>query len=270
MLRESFFVLPFWVGPVVALLVYIGLKQIDSSLTGVQLTPATIVMKALSGSAAVIALVVIFVWIVAVGDKIYRRRLLATNKCIEDIRRLSWQEFELFVGEALRQQGYTVLEYGGGGADGGIDLIARKSGETMLVQCKHWKNRRVGVKVIREVFGLLMAEEATKALIVTTGQFTEAAHSFANNKTVQLMGGEELVQFIGGVRQKHGSIVEQVQPTLADLKQPSAAEKQVATCPMCSSPMVERTAKRGPNAGGRFYGCSRFPKCRGTRSIPGD
>jgi DNA-binding helix-hairpin-helix protein with protein kinase domain len=37
-------------------------------------------------------------------------------------------------------------------------------------------------------------------------------------------------------------------------------------CPRCGSGMVRRTANRGPNAGGSFWGCSRFPQCRGTRN----
>jgi len=35
-------------------------------------------------------------------------------------------------------------------------------------------------------------------------------------------------------------------------------------CPKCGSLMVLRTAKRGPNAGEKFYGCSRYPKCKAT------
>ena len=35
-------------------------------------------------------------------------------------------------------------------------------------------------------------------------------------------------------------------------------------CPKCGSLMVLRTAKRGPNAGGKFYGCSRYPNCKAT------
>lgn len=38
-------------------------------------------------------------------------------------------------------------------------------------------------------------------------------------------------------------------------------------CPRCSSNMVRRTARRGRNAGGSFWGCSRFPTCRGARNI---
>lgn len=36
-------------------------------------------------------------------------------------------------------------------------------------------------------------------------------------------------------------------------------------CPRCSQSMVHRLAKRGKNKGGEFWGCPRFPRCRGTR-----
>lgn len=39
------------------------------------------------------------------------------------------------------------------------------------------------------------------------------------------------------------------------------------TCPRCGSSMVRRTARRGRNAGGQFWGCSRYPRCKGTRNI---
>ena len=35
-------------------------------------------------------------------------------------------------------------------------------------------------------------------------------------------------------------------------------------CPRCSSPMVRRTAKSGENAGKEFWGCTKFPACRGV------
>ncbi|MFC3118296.1 topoisomerase DNA-binding C4 zinc finger domain-containing protein [Jhaorihella thermophila] len=39
------------------------------------------------------------------------------------------------------------------------------------------------------------------------------------------------------------------------------------TCPRCGASMVRRIARRGPNAGGQFWGCSRYPRCKGTRNI---
>lgn len=35
-------------------------------------------------------------------------------------------------------------------------------------------------------------------------------------------------------------------------------------CPVCGAPMVLRTARKGPSAGKQFYGCSKYPHCRGT------
>ena len=37
------------------------------------------------------------------------------------------------------------------------------------------------------------------------------------------------------------------------------------TCPKWGGKLVPRTARKGPNAGKQFYGCSRFPSCRYTR-----
>lgn len=39
------------------------------------------------------------------------------------------------------------------------------------------------------------------------------------------------------------------------------------TCPRCGKPMVVRTARRGPNSGGQFWGCSMYPHCRATKNI---
>lgn len=38
-------------------------------------------------------------------------------------------------------------------------------------------------------------------------------------------------------------------------------------CPKCGAVMRRRQAKRGPNGGGYFYGCSRYPRCNGARPI---
>jgi four helix bundle suffix protein len=38
-------------------------------------------------------------------------------------------------------------------------------------------------------------------------------------------------------------------------------------CPACGSPMKRRTARQGQNAGNDFWGCSKYPDCRGTRNL---
>lgn len=52
-------------------------------------------------------------------------------------------------------------------------------------------------------------------------------------------------------------------------KQKVALAKGAAAglCPLCNSPLVLRTARKGANAGSDFYGCSNFPKCRYTKKI---
>ena len=41
------------------------------------------------------------------------------------------------------------------------------------------------------------------------------------------------------------------------------------SCPQCNAPMIEKTARKGPTAGSKFWSCSRFPACRGSRAYAG-
>jgi restriction system protein len=36
-------------------------------------------------------------------------------------------------------------------------------------------------------------------------------------------------------------------------------------CPLCGAPLVKRIARKGAGAGTQFWGCSKYPSCRGTR-----
>src|SRR6266540_3404664 len=36
-------------------------------------------------------------------------------------------------------------------------------------------------------------------------------------------------------------------------------------CPLCNALMVKRVARHGPDASSTFWGCTNYPKCRGTR-----
>lgn len=48
---------------------------------------------------------------------------------------------------------------------------------------------------------------------------------------------------------------------------PRVTAARTPSCPRCGSHMIRRLARRGRNAGGHFWGCSRYPNCRGTRNI---
>jgi restriction system protein len=167
---------------------------------------------------------------------------------------MNWQEFELLVGEAFRQKGYKVTELGGAGPDGGVDLILAKGGETTLVQCKQWKAFKVGVDVVRELYGLMAAKGAANGIVVTSGEFTKDAKAFARGRNLWLLAGAELFAMLQSAKTGISK---------SETKQKNAPTAAPA-CPTCGSAMVRREAKRGAKAGTYFWGCATYPKCRGT------
>ena len=182
---------------------------------------------------------------------------------------MSWRQFEMLVGEGFRLQGYQVAETGGGGADGGVDLVltrpGKSGGEKFLVQCKQWRALKVGVDVVRELYGLMAAKGATGGFVVTSGRFTADAISFASGRNVTLVDGPKLHALLR--QAKAGRAHSPERPESTPSVQPSAAQTQVSSCPLCAKPMVRRTAKRGGNAGSEFWGCTAYPACRGTRPV---
>jgi restriction system protein len=168
---------------------------------------------------------------------------------------MSWREFEMLVGEAFRQQGYTVTETGADGPDGGVDLVLLKGTERYLVQCKQWRALKVGVSIVREHYGVMAAQGAAGGFVVTSGRFTQEAEAFAEGRNIQLIDGPQLQTMIGTARA----------PTPADAPEPVAPKATTPSCPACQSNMVMRTAAKGAKAGSRFWGCSRYPACKGTR-----
>lgn len=193
-----------------------------------------------------------------------KKMQLDTQKDIESIRKLSWRRFEELVGEAYRRQGYRVAENGSSGPDGGVDLVISKDGKKYLVQCKQWRNQKVGVKVVREIFGLLTADGANGAIVISSGSFTDEARDFARGKHLELVDGAGLAAMIAGI---------QCEPRCVRIAQgndtkPSAPVSP--TCPACGKEMILRTARKGSQAGQKFWGCSGFPKCRTTQTYTGD
>ncbi len=187
----------------------------------------------------------------------------------DGLKDMDWREFEMLVGEGFRLQGYAVRENSHGGPDGGVDLVLEKNGETTLVQCKQWKAFRVGVAVVRELYGVMAARGAAAGVVVTSGRFTRDAMAFAAGRNLRLMDGEQLMALL----QQAKATLPAAQagpPPLADgwagQAQPATAIG-TPTCPACTRPMVRRVAKRGTSAGSAFWGCTAYPACKGTRPL---
>jgi restriction system protein len=260
--------MPWWLGVALALVSYVVLHSLAAPPKVAAVQPNQIsglIVHSFTAGLAMIGqfIVPILCLVGALGSFLKRKQrqaLFATAvhaNSVESLNAMSWQEFEWLVGEAFRLQGYDVTEQGGANADGGVDLVLRKGTETHLVQCKQWKALKVGVDVVRELYGVMAATGAARGFVVTSGTFTPDAIAFATGRNVTLVDGPKL-----------RGLIQQASASRAASK-PTAArpvpDQGPPLCPACQSPMVRRTAKKGANAGSQFWGCSQYPSCRGTR-----
>ena len=165
------------------------------------------VLDAVPGPAWLIAAISLFVVARFALGVWRRRRMLAANRTKEAIRSLGWQEFEELIEAHYRRLGFRARREGGQGPDGGVDVrISKPGGETYLVQCKQWRSQRVGVQVVRELFGIVTAERAAGGIVVTAGSFTRGAEEFAKRVAVELVDGDRLQEMMGrdGRRRREG------------------------------------------------------------------
>lgn len=111
---------------------------------------------------------------------------------IDGLKKLSWQDFERVCSGYFQSKGYKVRMTGLGGADDGMDLMVTRNGKQSIVQCKHWKGR-VGVSVVREMFGLMHAHQHEQVFIVALSGYTKAAQDWAKDKPIRLITGHQLI-----------------------------------------------------------------------------
>ncbi len=276
---DLFALMPSWVCVGLAITAYVALHawaerpapKLQPGALGPQLD-TVMIGATLKGFAAVgqyvLPIALLASAVVSAVRRKQRKELLAQAAEGQDLSAvdgMSWLEFELLIGESFRQKGYVVIETGGGGADGGVDLVLRRpasnGSETYLVQCKHWRAYKVGVDVVRELYGVMAARGAAGGFVVTAGRFTKEAMAFASGRNVRLIDGAKL----------KGMLAEVPASLAKPERQPEATDASALTtmvvCPSCSQPMVKRLAKRGPNAGQAFYGCSAYPVCKSTRPM---
>ena len=83
--------------------------------------------------------------------------------------------------------------------DGGVDCIAYDSrpifGGKIIIQAKRYKNV-VGVSAVRDLYGTMMNEGASKGILVTTSHYGAATFEFAKNKPLELLEGAHLLQLL--------------------------------------------------------------------------
>jgi restriction system protein len=83
--------------------------------------------------------------------------------------------------------------------DGGVDCVAYDSrpifGGKVVIQAKRYKNT-VGVSAVRDLFGTMQNEGATKGILVATSGYGQASHDFANGKPLELIDGGNLLYLL--------------------------------------------------------------------------
>ena len=264
--------LPWWVGIVLAVVGYVVLHRFAMPAPVVTMQPGQIgavVVRSMGAALANVGQYVLpLICLGGAGLSAWRRRQrqslvadVAQAHSADALDGMSWREFEILVGEAFRLQGFRVVETGGGGADGGVDLVLGKGNEKFLVQCKQWKAFKVGVEVVRELYGVMAAEGAAGGFVVTSGIFSNDVKSFAEGRNVELIGGADLMALIKNIP------LPQTSSITSQRKATNTVVFADPICPNCGSAMVKRKAKQGANAGNMFWGCNSYPKCRGVVAI---
>jgi restriction system protein len=83
--------------------------------------------------------------------------------------------------------------------DGGRDLFVHHSTGLWIVECKHWPTGTVGRPVVQKLHSVTLTSNSCRALIVTTGRFSQDAENYAQSLTdivVELIDMAKLAHMI--------------------------------------------------------------------------
>ena len=109
------------------------------------------------------------------------------------LRKFTPKEFVSLVADLFREMGGNVT-LGAAGPNEVIDILCKTAEGDYIVQCKKWK-AKVGVPVVREVFGAAVKRQAKGVFIVAASEFTSTAVDFLIDlrpPPVRLIDGKEL------------------------------------------------------------------------------
>lgn len=165
---------------------------------------------------------------------------------------IEWRRFEAVCEALFAQAGFTTKSQSHG-ADGGVDIwlySANAHGLAAVVQCKHWNGKAVGVKEMREFFGVMASHQLKRGTYATSATYTVDARKFAKDNGINALDGAALLGLIAK------RTPEQQQDLLAIAHE---GEYWRPTCASCGIKLVERIPAKGGIA---FWGCSNFPRCK--------
>ena len=167
---------------------------------------------------------------------------------ITNLRRLPHREFEVLCQRLFEAEGLTVGLCDEGRPDGGVDLVISHPGRDgeILGQCKQYPRAKVGVELVRELYGVMAARKAPYGVFITSGEYTSYARDFSReNPRLILIDGPELLQRLHSAGVK---MTDEFNPNPPGM----------IACPLCNSEMDWQER-------GGFWKCCRSPRCSGRR-----
>lgn len=134
--------------------------------------------------------------------------ILSLRRHPELLHEIDPRRFEELVAELMRDRGWEV-RLTPRSRDGGRDILAffKNPVGTMLtlVECKRWRpDRHVGVEIVRGLYGVVSAENASGGMIATTSFFTTPAREFQQSvpHRLSLRDRDALLEWIRSYKQR--------------------------------------------------------------------
>lgn len=123
----------------------------------------------------------------------HRRHVLQIN----DIDQMSGIEFEKYVADLLKDQGYRNIRLTPQAGDFGTDVLAERDGLRYAVQVKRYRGN-VNVDALYQSLGGRDYYGCDRAMVVTNSVFTQAAKELASKANIQLVSRVELLEWMMG------------------------------------------------------------------------
>ena len=140
---------------------------------------------------------------------------------------MDWEEFEHLIREVFEQefsQNGGEVKITQASRDGGVDAVAFDPdpirGGKIVIQAKRYTNV-VGVSAVRDLYGTVMNEGATKGILVTTADYGPDSYAFAKGKPLTLLNGANLLHLLAKYGHKASIDLKAAKQFLADQEKTS-------------------------------------------------
>ena len=157
---------------------------------------------------------------------------------------LTPQEFESLITNLFTAMGLETRQTQPS-RDGGVDCVAYDQrpifGGKVVIQAKRYKNT-VGVASVRDLYGTVQNEGASKGILVTTSGYGKASYEFAEGKPLELLSGPNLLYLLeehAGIKAKIVVPTEWEEPAIEFKEAPVTVEPPPTPSTPGSNPQTE-------------------------------